>query len=224
MDIKACIFDLDGVLVDTAQYHFVAWKALAKDLGVPFNHEDNEHLKGVSRMESLQYILNKGKLNLTADEKEMLASRKNAHYLSLCEQITEDDLFPGVLDFFEALEDDKIAIALGSASKNARMILDRLEISAYFKAIADGNSFTRSKPDPEVFLNAALQLKLPAESCLVFEDAVAGIQAANSGGFYSIGVGDEESLWEAQRVIEGFENLDWPTFKKEVLLDSGGGY
>lgn len=224
MEIKACIFDLDGVLVDTAQYHFVAWKALAKELGVPFNHEDNENLKGVSRMESLQYILNKGKLDVTPERKEVLAARKNAHYLSLCEQITEDDLFPGVLDFFEALEDDRIAIALGSASKNARMILDRLEISAYFKAIADGNSFTRSKPDPEVFLNAAAMLKLPPESCIVFEDAVSGIQAANAGGFYSVGVGDEDTLWEAQRVIEGFEDLHWQTLKKEILLDLSGGF
>jgi len=213
MEFRACIFDLDGVIVDTAKHHFVAWSRLADELGVPFSKEDNEQLKGVSRVDSLEYILRKGGLILDPPTKIQLMQRKNEHYLTLAEGTTADDALPGILSLLEELRSHGIKIALGSSSKNAQLILDRLGIRHHFDAIVDGNHITLSKPDPEVFLMGAKQLNLPPSACLVFEDAQSGIDSAKAGGFEVIGIGSEENLAGAAAVIPGFVDYDWAKIK-----------
>lgn len=208
-EIRACIFDLDGVIVDTASHHFVAWRQLADELGVPFSEEDNEALKGVSRVDSLEYILNKGGLVLDAATKVRLMDRKNAHYLELAGQTTPEDALPGVVNLIDELKASGIKVALGSSSKNAEMILTRLNLIDRFDALVDGNHITLSKPDPEVFLMGAKALNLAPEQCLVFEDAQSGIDAANAGGFPVIGVGNAVSLSKAAAVIPGFGHVTW---------------
>ena len=208
-DIRACIFDLDGVIVDTASHHFVAWRQLADELGVPFSEEDNEALKGVSRVDSLEYILNKGGLVLDAATKVRLMDRKNAHYLELAEQTTPENALPGVVNLIDQLKASGMKVALGSSSKNAEMILTRLKLIERFDALVDGNHITLSKPDPEVFLMGAKALNLAPEQCLVFEDAQSGIDAANTGGFPVIGIGNTDSLSKAAAVIPGFDDVTW---------------
>ena len=208
-EIRACIFDLDGVIVDTASHHFVAWRQLADELGVPFSEEDNEALKGVSRVDSLEYILNKGGLVLDEATKVRLMDRKNAHYLELAGQTSPEDSLPGVVSLINELKASGIKVALGSSSKNAEMILRRLKLTDRFDALVDGNHITLSKPDPEVFLMGAKALNLAPEHCLVFEDAQSGIDAANSGGFPVIGIGIADSLSRAVAVIPGFGHVTW---------------
>ncbi len=205
--IQACLFDLDGVIVDTAKYHFQAWKRLANELGFDLSLEQNELLKGISRMESLDIILNIGKVALTNDEKNKYASEKNTLYLELCQQMTPDDTLPGVRSFLEELKAASIKIGLGSASKNARVILERIDMLHYFETIVDGNRITKGKPDPEVFLMGATDLDTAPENCVVFEDAVAGVQAANAGGMFAVGIGEASILTEADFVVEGFEGF-----------------
>ena len=209
IEIRACIFDLDGVIVDTASHHFVAWRQLADELGVPFSEEDNEALKGVSRVDSLEYILNKGGLVLDAATKVRLMDRKNAHYLELAGQTTPEDALPGVVKLIDELKGSGMKIALGSSSKNAEMILTRLKLIDRFDALVDGNHITLSKPDPEVFLMGAKALNLAPEHCLVFEDAQSGIDAANAGGFPVIGIGSADALSKAAAVIPGFSHVTW---------------
>ena len=208
-EIRACIFDLDGVIVDTASHHFVAWRQLADELGVPFSEEDNEALKGVSRVDSLEYILNKGGLVLDAATKVRLMDRKNAHYLELAGQTTPEDALPGVVKLIDELKASDMKVALGSSSKNAEMILTRLTLIDRFDALVDGKHITLSKPDPEVFLMGAKALNLAPEQCLVFEDAQSGIDAANAGGFPVIGIGNTDSLSNAAAVIPGFGHVTW---------------
>ena len=208
-EIRACIFDLDGVIVDTASHHFVAWRQMADELGVPFSEEDNEALKGVSRVDSLEYILNKGGLVLDAATKVRLMDRKNAHYLELAGQTTPEDALPGVVKLIDELKASDMKVALGSSSKNAEMILTRLRLIDRFDALVDGNHITLSKPDPEVFIMGAKALNLAPEQCLVFEDAQSGIDAANSGGFPVIGIGNTDSLSNAAAVIPGFGHVTW---------------
>ena len=208
-EIRACIFDLDGVIVDTASHHFVAWRQLADELGVPFSEEDNEALKGVSRVDSLEYILNKGGLVLDAATKVRLMDRKNAHYLELAGQTTPEDALPGVVKLIDELKASGMKVALGSSSKNAEMILTRLKLIDRFDALVDGNHITLSKPDPEVFLMGAKALNLAPEHCLVFEDAQSGIDAANAGGFPVIGIGSADALSKAAAVIPGFSHVTW---------------
>jgi len=208
-EIRACIFDLDGVIVDTASHHFVAWRQLADELGVPFSEEDNEALKGVSRVDSLEYILNKGGLVLDEATKVRLMDRKNAHYLELAGQTTPEDSLPGVVSLIDELKGSGMKVALGSSSKNAEMILTRLKLIDRFDALVDGNHITLSKPDPEVFLMGAKALNLAPEHCLVFEDAQSGIDAANAGGFPVIGIGSADSLSKAAAVIPGFGHVTW---------------
>ena len=208
-EIRACIFDLDGVIVDTASHHFVAWRQMADELGVPFSEEDNEALKGVSRVDSLEYILNKGGLVLDAATKVRLMDRKNAHYLELAGQTTPEDALPGVVKLIDELKASDMKVALGSSSKNAEMILTRLTLIDRFDALVDGNHITLSKPDPEVFLMGAKALNLAPEQCLVFEDAQSGIDAANAGGFPVIGIGNTDSLSNAAAVIPGFGHVTW---------------
>lgn len=208
--IKACIFDLDGVIVDTAKYHYLAWKRLAEEkLGVPFNHEDNEHLKGVSRLASLEYILNKGKIQIHENEKSELATLKNKWYVDLIENLNSSEILPGSERLLLDLQVHQIKIALGSASKNAIAILKSIGLLQYFDFISDGNSTDKSKPDPEVFLIAAAGVELPPNECIVFEDSIKGIEAAKTGGFYSIGIGDPQILQQADYVVDNLADLNW---------------
>lgn len=208
--IKACIFDLDGVLVDTAKYHYLAWKKLAEDkLGVSFNHEDNENLKGVSRMQSLEYILEKGGIQMDIQEKLELAKLKNDWYVELIKNIDHSEILPGSEELLQDLRLHNIKIALGSASKNARAILDGIGLMSYFDAISDGNSTDKSKPDPEVFLIAARDLDLQPVECIVFEDSIKGIEAAVRGGFHSVGIGEPQVLDQSDYVVKDLSQINW---------------
>lgn len=204
MKIKACIFDLDGVIVDTAKYHYLAWKQLAEQMGFEFTLKDNERLKGVSRMASLDILLSIGRKNLTEAEKEAAAAEKNSVYLEYILAMKPDEVLPGVREFLGKLHEAGIKISLGSASKNARIILKQCNIENLFDAIADGTNVSKAKPDPEVFLKAAELLGADPKSCMVFEDAVAGIEAAHRGGMLCTGVGDAEILSAADYHISGF--------------------
>jgi beta-phosphoglucomutase len=195
--ITACLFDLDGVLVDTARYHYLAWKKLADELGIEFTLEHNELLKGVSRMDSLDIILNLGKLQRSQEQKNELAEQKNSVYLDYIMQMEEDEILPGVKDFLSDLRQKKIGVALGSASKNAPLILERLKIGDLFDAVIDGTKVSKAKPDPEVFLQGAEALSAKPGECIVFEDAIAGIDAACNAGMMSVGVGDPKTLKKA---------------------------
>ncbi|QAV33224.1 beta-phosphoglucomutase [Fervidobacterium changbaicum] len=202
---KACIFDLDGVIVDTAKYHYLAWKRLAKELGFEFTEKDNERLKGVSRMASLEILLSVGGIQIDdASVKEQLADKKNTWYVEYISQMTKDEILPGVEDFLKMLKENGIKIAIGSASKNTMTILNRIGIKDIFDAIIDGTKITKAKPDPEVFLKAAQELNVRPEECCVFEDAVAGIEAAKAAGMKVIGVGDPSILKGADKVIQSF--------------------
>ena len=205
--IKGCIFDLDGVIVDTARYHFQAWRRLANELGFDFTEAENEKLKGVSRVESLKLILSWGGVEKSPEEQVELAARKNDWYLELISNMTPDEILPGVKEFLEELKSRNIKIALGSASKNAPAILDRVGLTDYFDAIIDGTKTTRSKPDPQVFLLGAEALGLHPAETVVFEDAEKGIEAALNGGFLAVGVGDPATLGSAHLVIPGFQNF-----------------
>lgn len=205
--IQACLFDLDGVIVDTAKYHYQAWRKLANDLGFDLSLEQNELLKGISRMESLDIILSIGKVSVTEEQKISYATEKNTLYLELCQQMTPDDMLPGVRPFLEELKASSIRIGLGSASKNARVILERIDMLSYFETIVDGNRITKGKPDPEVFLIGANDLNADPAQCVVFEDAVAGIQAAKAAGMFAVGIGEASVLTEADIVVEGFKNF-----------------
>lgn len=206
--IQAVIFDLDGVLTDTAHYHFQAWQALAHSLGIAFTEQDNEHLKGVDRLGSLRLILQKGGLTLPAAEEERLMARKNAHYLQLIAGMTAADLFPGVRELFARLKQSGIKLGLASASKNAAFVLQRLGIAGEFDAIADAATVKHSKPDPEIFLQAAALLQIAPEHCLGVEDAAAGVTAINRAGMRTIGIGQPEQLREALMVFPTLQALD----------------
>jgi beta-phosphoglucomutase len=208
--IKACIFDLDGVIVDTAKYHFKAWRRLANELGFDFTEEENEQLKGVSRVESLNLILKWGRKEENDEEvKAALADKKNAWYLEYIERMTADEILPGAEVFIRDAKSKGIKIVLGSASKNSRIILERIGIANLFDAVMDGNSTTKSKPNPEVFLLGAQAVGLEPAECIVFEDAEKGIEAALAGGFYAVGVGNADVLDEAHIVIPGFEYIEY---------------
>lgn len=214
--IEACLFDLDGVVVDTAKYHFIAWKALAEELGFEFTLEDNERLKGVSRMQSLEILLEIGNMRFSDREKLEMAEKKNALYVSYIEKMTPDETLPGVEKFLQELREAGIRIALGSASKNAPMILERIQLSEMFDAIVDGNSISEAKPNPEVFLKGAERLGVLPENCVVFEDAIAGIEAAQNANMYSVGIGDPETLGFADMVIPGFDGFTVDKLKKAL--------
>jgi len=209
MIVNACIFDLDGVIVDTAKYHYLAWKRLAMEMGFHFSIEQNEKLKGVSRLESLEILLKVGGIKLNQAEKKKAAQRKNAWYVDYISSMNPGEILPGVTSFLDDLRKNKIKIALGSASKNAGFILQRLKLNDCFDAVVDGNKISKAKPDPEIFLISAKELKTDPRECIVFEDARAGIEAANKAGMISVGVGDPEILEQADLVISGFSNLNW---------------
>lgn len=191
---KAFIFDLDGVIVDTAKFHYLAWKELANNLGFDFSEKQNEMLKGVSRSKSLEILLEIGKISLTQDHKEKLMFEKNQRYLSSVESLGTSEILPGIKDLILFLKSKNILVALGSASKNAIPLLKSLELFEFFDAIVDGNDVTHAKPDPEVFLLAAEKLRVSPDNCVVVEDSQAGIQAANIAGMTSVGIGSPENL------------------------------
>ena len=214
MSIQACIFDLDGVVVDTAKYHYIAWKEMAAELGFDFAEKDNELLKGVSRMRSLDILLEIGKISKSEEEKIELAARKNERYLEYVRQMTEEEILPGVTRFLDDLRSNGLFIALGSASKNAPLILELIHLKEKFDVVVDGNSVSKAKPDPEVFLRCAELLKVEPKECLVFEDAQAGIEAALNGGMHVIGVGSPDDLSFADHFIPGFKKLDYELLSK----------
>lgn len=207
MNQKAFIFDLDGVIVDTAKYHFLAWQKIAGRLGINFTHEHNEQLKGVSRVRSLDIILDLGGVEAAQEDKDRWLIEKNEDYLGYITNMKEDEILEGVVPVLQYLKDNNQKIARGSASKNARPILEKVGILHYFDAIVDGNDVTNAKPDPEVFIRAAQLLGMQSEGAIIFEDSVAGIQAANIAGMISIGIGDKSVLHEAQYNINDFTEI-----------------
>jgi len=204
MIYKACLFDLDGVLVDTAIYHFQAWKNLGKQFGYELTEEQNEQLKGVSRVESLNKILAWANYSATQEEKSAWLIEKNEDYLRLISNMNPTEILPGVLNFLKEIKDLGYKIALGSASKNAEIILEKTGLMPWFDLIIDGNKVSKSKPDPEVFLKGAEGLGFASELCIVFEDAQAGVEAAKAGNMKAIGIGEEETLSLADKIIPNF--------------------
>jgi beta-phosphoglucomutase len=207
--IRACIFDLDGVLVDTAKYHFLAWKRLASELGYDLTEEVNEKLKGVSRMESLDIILRLAKISLGEAEKERLTARKNEWFNDFVSNMKAEEIFPGVKSLLERVKSENMKIGLASSSKNAERVIDLLGIRHYFDVMVDGNMIIHTKPDPEIFLLAARKLSVPPQACLVFEDAEAGVVAAVRAGMKCVGIGSPDKLHEATAVVNAIENFDY---------------
>lgn len=207
MKLKGCIFDLDGVIVDTARFHFLAWKRLASELGFDFTEEHNEALKGVSRMASLEILLRVGGITKSKGEKELLAAIKNEWYVEYISTMAEGDLLPGSIELLNSLRSKGILTAIGSASRNARTILERTKISSLFDVIVDGNKVSRAKPDPEVFLKGAEEMGLSPEYCIVIEDAQSGIEAAIAAGMRCVGIGSHEILGRANLVVPAIRNL-----------------
>lgn len=203
----AVIFDLDGVLVDTAVFHFKAWKRLSDELGIPFDEAKNEELKGISRIDSLKKILDWGGLRKREEEIDSLASTKNDWYLSFIQELNEGDVLVGTLPLLEWLKTNDKKIALGSASKNARIILERTGILPYFDAIIDGNAVHYSKPDPEVFLLGAKAMHIAVDDCVVFEDAQSGIDAARAAGMKVVAVGSPHILKGYDAIINGLNEV-----------------
>ena len=212
-NIKACIFDLDGVIVDTAVYHYKAWKRLANQIGFDFTEEDNEKLKGVSRTRSLELILQWGGVTKSAEEQEQLATLKNEWYVDMISHMTPDELLPGAKAFLETCRAAGIKTALGSASKNSGMILDKTNITHLFDAVIDGNKVSKAKPDPEVFLKGAEALGVKPEECVVFEDAIAGVEAAIAGGMKVVGIGSPLVLGHANLVVGGLADMNLQILK-----------
>ena len=204
---KAFIFDLDGVIVDTAKYHYLAWQKIAQELNIDFTLEHNELLKGVSRVRSLDIILELGNVQASQEDKNKWLVQKNDEYLSYLVDMDQSEILPGVIPILEFLKQNNQPIALGSASKNARPILEKTGIIHFFDAIVDGNDVSNAKPDPEVFLIAAKHLNSNSADAIVFEDSVAGVQAANIAKMISIGIGEEKTLHEAQYIFEDFTQI-----------------
>ena len=204
---QGIIFDLDGVLLSTDEMHFAAWKSIADELGIPFGRTENNLLRGVSRMASLEIILGLGHMTLSEEEKQTLAERKNGRYVAFLQSLTPDVVTQEVRDTLTELHARGRKIAVGSSSKNAKLILRLTDLLKYFDAVSDGTNITRSKPDPEVFVKGAAFLGLAPDACAVVEDAFAGIDAANAGGFMSIGIGDAASYEKADAKITHIEEL-----------------
>jgi beta-phosphoglucomutase len=210
----AFIFDLDGVIVDTAKYHFLAWRNLANSLGFEFTEEHNELLKGVSRVRSLEILLEIGKVELSDEQKQKFLVQKNTEYLSYVNKMTADEILPGINNLLDYLDANNVKYALGSASKNAPLILEKVGLLKRFAAIVDGNDVSKAKPDPEVFLIGAQKLQMPPQNCIVVEDAIAGIEAANAANMVSIGIGDAELLSKATYVLKDTSGFTTDFLKK----------
>ncbi|MCM3611590.1 beta-phosphoglucomutase [Planococcus sp. MERTA32b] len=206
---KLFIYDLDGVITDTAEFHYLAWKQLADELGITIDRHFNEQLKGINRMDSLDRILDQASspMELSTEEKVELATRKNGYYLELIEAIDPGHILPGIKDLLEANKQSGIKIALGSASKNASRILDKLELTGFFDYIVNAAEITNGKPDPETFTAAADALRIAHADCVGIEDAAAGVEAVNRAGMFSVGVGDEAHLSHADYRVESTQEL-----------------
>lgn len=207
MKTKGFIFDLDGVIVDTAKYHYLAWKELANELNINFTETHNELLKGVSREKSLDILLGVGEVTLSQEERKMYMEQKNTRYLEYVTKMDESEILPGIKELLEFLKKNEIPFSLGSASKNARVILEGVNLLESFTAIVDGNDVSKAKPDPEVFLIAAEKLHLKPENCFVIEDAAAGIEAAKRAKMISIGIGAENMLGAADFLFDSTAKL-----------------
>ena len=216
MTKKGFIFDLDGVIVDTAKYHYLAWKELAKELNINFTKKQNEQLKGISRIKSLEKILALGNKTISEIEFNKLMIKKNDDYLQYVNKMNESEILPDVPKVLNYLIEQQQPFSLGSASKNAKTILEKVNLIEKFTAIVDGNEVIQGKPNPEVFLRAAKKLHIEPKNCIVFEDAVAGIQAANAAQMISIGIGDKSILCEAHYVFKDFTEIS-TTFLNELI-------
>jgi len=206
--IQGFIFDLDGVLVDTAKYHYLAWRRLAQSLGFDFTQEDNERLKGVSRMQSLDILLSIGGIQADEEHRRAYAEQKNQWYVEYISSMDRDEILPEADRFVRDARSSGIKTAIASASKNTPLILDRLGITELFDAVIDGNLTSRAKPDPEVFILAAKALELSPEHCVVFEDAAAGVQAARRANMFCVGIGSPRQLYDADLVIRTFQGIN----------------
>jgi beta-phosphoglucomutase len=213
------IFDLDGVLTDTARFHYLAWKRLADELGIEFNEAINERLKGIDRMGSLEIILERSVKEYSPEEKFTLAARKNLHYIEMVKTMTPVDSLPGAIEILKSLRAKRVKIGLASVSKNAPLVIERLGIASYFDAIADAQKVQRGKPDPEIFLTVAESLGVEPKVCLGVEDAVAGIQAIKRAGMYAVGVGDPTILNEADLVIKDLMELNIKPLLKDISIN-----
>lgn len=207
--MKACIFDLDGVIVDTAKYHFLAWKKLAMELGITLTEHENERLKGVGRMESLDIILSLGGVSKELEEKKILAEKKNSWFVEFIQAMKPDEIFDGVIDLLSDLKKNGIAIALASSSKNASTVISKLGIADWFSVMVDGTMIQNSKPDPEIFIMAAKLLNIDPSGCVVVEDAEAGVEAAKSAGMACVGIGATKQLGKADLVIDHINKLHY---------------
>ncbi|MDC7234425.1 MAG: beta-phosphoglucomutase [Spirochaetales bacterium] len=217
--IRGVLFDLDGVLVDTAKYHYQAWSQLAESLGFSFTEKDNERLKGVSRQASLEILLSIGNVSLTDKQKENAMAEKNANYVEMISKMTPGGILPGALELLKELREKGIKTALGSASKNAPIILERTGLDQYLDAVVDGNRTSQAKPDPEVFLLGASDLNLKPGECVVFEDAEAGVEAGKAGGMLTVGIGHEDQLGAADALFPNLKGVSW-TMITEALEKS----
>lgn len=214
--VKACIFDLDGVIVDTARYHFEAWKRLATELGIPITEADNERLKGVSRMESLNIILSIGGIKKDQDEMQKLADQKNSWFVEYINDMKSGEIFPGVLELLADLKRNNMRIALASSSKNAQTVIGKLGIKSWFEVVVDGTMITHTKPDPEIFLTAADRLGIKPKDCVVIEDAEAGVAAAKRAGMKCIGIGNAAQLGNADKVVERIDQLNLDMLQNQL--------
>jgi beta-phosphoglucomutase len=216
--IKAAIFDLDGVIVDTAKYHYLAWKKLANGIGIELSLEDNERLKGVSRMDSLEIILALGGIQFSEAEKIAMADKKNTWFVDYVNQMQPDEILPGAKSLLESCKANGIQVGLGSSSKNAKAVLSLLNITHLFDVIVDGTMIKKSKPDPEIFLLGASLLNVPVQQCLVFEDAEAGVEAALAAGMHCVGLGSPKQLGKADLVIPDLKNFTIEDITNLVLF------
>ncbi len=212
--IKGCIFDLDGVIVDTAHYHYLAWKRLANELGHDLTEQENEQLKGVSRMRSLEIILERAGISLNQEHKEMLADKKNTWFNEYVLQMQPDEIFPGVKRLIRDMRSHGIKVGLASSSRNARTVIRLLQIQNEFDAIVDGSMITHTKPHPEIFLMTARKLGVDPADCIVVEDAEAGVEAALSAGMKCIGIGSRETLQKANRVFAATSEVKLSTLEE----------
>lgn len=219
MNRTGFIFDLDGVIVDTAKYHYKAWKVLADQLGVPFSKERNEQFKGVSRKRCLELLLDWGNIQATPEQFEEWMVEKNRDYLTYIDKMDESEILPDVPRILQYLKLHHMPMAVGSASKNAVPILEKVKLLPYFDVVVDGTQVTKAKPDPEVFLLAANRLGIAPANCVVFEDALAGVEAANAAGMTSIGIGEGEILSNAHYVFRDFTDIGLDFIKD--LIDKG---
>lgn len=218
--IKACIFDLDGVIVDTAHYHFLAWKRLANELGHDLTEQENERLKGVSRMKSLEIILDLAGISLNEAHKEMLANKKNSWFVDYVERMLPEEIFPGVKHLIRELKSNGIKVGLASSSKNAKTVIQLLQIQNEFDAIVDGTMITRTKPHPEIFLTTAEKLGVDPKDCIVFEDAEAGVEAALAAGMRCIGIGSPILLNKANKVFSKTSEFKLSTLRELEMVNN----